>query len=144
MEEGAPTLQEHLFHLVVWRDDTRSSGSGAGVGFGSDYELKSGWVPFGRLGAATDSGNSIKRAFDAGIVNIRPFGRRGDMFGASFTLTEPSRGGKHHESLFETFYRIRMTRSVEFGPDLQVDIHPSNQPSAYTTTLLGLRGRITL
>lgn len=143
-KSGAPTQQEHLFRFVVWRNDTRSLGSGAGVGFGSDYELKNGWVPFGRLGAATDSGTSIKRVFDAGIVNIRPFGRRGDMFGASFTLTEPSHGGKHHESLFETFYRVRMTRSVEFGPDLQVDIHPSNSASRYTTVLLGLRAKITL
>lgn len=143
-KSGAPTQQEHLFRFVVWRDDTQNQGSGAGVGFGSDYELKNGWVPFGRLGAATDKGTSIKRVLDAGIVNIRPFGRRGDMFGAAINLTEPSRGGHWHEFLFETFYRVRMTRSLELGPDLQVDVHPANHPTAYATTLLGLRAKITL
>jgi porin len=143
-KSGAPTQQEHLFRFVVWRDDTKSLGSGAGIGFGSDYELKNGWVPFGRLGAATDAGNDIKRIFDVGIVNIRPFGRRGDMFGASLNLTDPSHGARHHEDLFETFYRVRMTRSIEFGPDLQVDIHPTNNPKAYTTVLLGLRAKIVL
>jgi porin len=141
-KSGAPTEQEHLFRLVVWRDDTATQGSGAGVGFGSDYELKSGWVPFGRLGYGTDTGSSIKRVADVGIVHIRPFGRRGDMFGASFTVTDPSHGAKHHESLFETFYRVRMTQSLELGPDLEVSIHPTNAVKQYTTALLGIRMRV--
>lgn len=141
-KKGSPTQQEHLFRFVVWRDDTATQGSGAGVGFGSDYELKDGWVPFGRIGIATDKGSSIKRVFDAGLVHIRPFGRRGDMFGASFTLTDPSHGAKHHESLFETFYRVRVTKSLELGPDLEVSIHPTNNAHAYTTALLGARMRI--
>ena len=141
-KSGAPTRQEHLYRFLVWRDDTKTQGSGAGLGFGSDYELKDGWVPFGRIGIATDTGSSIKRVFDAGMVNIRPFGRRGDMFGASFTLTDPSHTAKQHESLFETFYRVRLTQSLELGPDLEVDIHPTNSPLRYSTALLGIRGRI--
>lgn len=141
-KEGAPTQQEHLFRFLVWRDDTATQGSGAGLGFGSDYELKDGWVPFGRLGIATDSGTSIKRVFDAGLVHIRPFGRRGDMFGASINITDPSHGAKHHESLFEAFYRVRLTQSMELGPDLEVSVHPTNAIKAYTTALLGLRSRI--
>ena len=141
-KSGSPTKQEHLFRLALWRDDTAKQGSGAGAGFGADYELASGWVPFGRVGVATDTGTAIKRVFDAGLVHIRPFGRRGDMFGASFTVTDPSHVAKHHESLFETFYRVRMTQSLELGPDLQVDIHPQNATKAYTTTLLAIRGRI--
>ena len=138
-KDGAPTQQEHLFRFLVWRDDTATQGSGAGLGFGSDYELKSGWAPFGRLGIGTDTGSNIKRVFDAGIANIRPFGRSGDMFGASLTITDPSHGAKHHESLFETFYRVRLTQSLELGPDLEVSVHPTNSVKQYTTALLGLR-----
>jgi porin len=76
-KSGSPTKQEHLYRFVVWRDDTVKQGSGAGVGFGADYELRSGWVPFGRLGVATDTGPQIKRVFDAGVVHVRPFGGRG-------------------------------------------------------------------
>lgn len=141
-KSGAPSQQEHLYRFVVWRDDTKTQGSGAGLGFGSDYEFKDGWVPFGRIGIATDTGSSIKRVLDAGMVNIRPFGRRGDMFGASFNLTDPSHGARHHESLFETFYRVRLTRSLQLGPDLEVSIHPTNSPRAYSTAVLGLRGSI--
>ncbi len=141
-KEGAPTQQEHLFRFLVWRDDTATLGSGAGAGFGSDYELKDGWAPFGRLGVATDTGSSIKRVFDAGIVHVRPFGRRGDMFGASINITDPSHGARHHESLFETFYRVRLTQSMELGPDLEVSVHPTNAVKEYTTALLGLRSRI--
>lgn len=141
-KKGFPTQQEHLFRFLLWRDDTATQGSGAGAGFGTDYELKSGWVPFGRLGIGTDHGTSIKRVLDAGIANIRPFGRRGDMFGASINITDPSHGALHHESLFETFYRVRMTRSLEIGPDLEIDIHPTTSPKQYTTALLGLRMKI--
>jgi len=141
-KSGAPTRQEHLFRFVLWRDDTKTLGSGAGAGFGSDYELKSGWAPFGRVGVATDTGSSIKRVLDAGLANIRPFGRRGDMFGAAINLTDPSHAAKHHETLFETFYRVRLTRSLELGPDLEVSVHPTNSPTKYTTALLGIRGKI--
>jgi len=140
-KSGTPSKQEHLFRFLVWRDDTSAQGSGAGVGFGSDYELMSGWVPFGRLGVATDKGASIKRVADLGLANIRPFGRQGDMFGASFTITDPSHGAKYHESLFETFYRVRFTRSLEIGPDLEVSIHPTNSSQRYATTLIGVRGK---
>lgn len=141
-KKGAPTRQEHLFRFLVWRDDTATTGTGAGVGFGTDFELKSGWVPFGRMGAGTDAGSSIKRVFDAGIANIRPFGRRGDMFGAAININDPSHGALHHETLFETFYRVRMTRSLELGPDLEVSAHPTNSPTKYSTALLGIRGKI--
>ena len=141
-KSGTPTRQEHLYRFLFWRDDTKRQGSGAGLGFGSDYELKDGWVPFGRIGLATDSGSSVKRVFDAGMVNIRPFGRRGDMFGVSINVTDPSHGAKQHESLSETFYRLRLTQSVEVGPDLEISVHPTNSPKRYTTALLGTRMRI--
>jgi len=141
-KKGAPSRQEHLFRFLVWRDDTATTGSGVGVGFGTDYELKSGWVPFGRMGAGTDAGSSIKRVFDAGAANIRPFGRRGDMFGAAININDPSHGAKHHESLFETFYRVRLTRSLELGPDLEVSVHPTSSPVKYSTAALGIRGKI--
>jgi porin len=55
---------------------------------------------------------------------------------------EPS-AGKHHESIFESFYRLRLTQSVRLGPDLEVSIHPMYATKAYTTTLLGARMEIT-
>jgi porin len=143
-KEGAPTQQNHVLRASLWRDDTASRGSGHGVGFASDWEFANGWVAFGRMGLATDKGTSIRRVISVGAANIRPFGRRGDMFGAALDLTEPSygSGGLHHEALFETFYRARLTKSFELGPDLEVDVHPTHAKNAYTTALLGARARI--
>ncbi|WP_235011612.1 carbohydrate porin [Bryocella elongata] len=143
-KEGAPTQQNHVFRASLWRDDTAKRGSGHGVGFAEDWEFASGWVAFSRLGLATDKGTSIRRVISLGGANIRPFGRRGDMFGAAVDLTEPSygAGGLHHEALFETFYRARLTKSFELGPDLEVDVHPTYARKEYTTALIGARARI--
>ena len=42
----------------------------------------------------------------------------------AFNYSEASHG-KHHESVFESFYRLRLTQSVNIGPDLEVSIHPT-------------------
>jgi porin len=44
--------------------------------------------------------------------------------------------------VFESFYRLRLTQSVNLGPDLEVSIHPTYASKTYTTTLLGARMEI--
>jgi porin len=139
---GSVGEQYRDYRLVFWRDDTKTMGSGYGGGFGFEHEFANGWAPFGRFGFATETGTAIKQTNTLGLVQVHPFGRRGDMFGTSFNYTEPSNGGLHHESVFETFYRLRLTHSVEVGPDLEVSIHPTFAPKAYVTALLGARMRI--
>jgi len=139
---GSVGEQYRDYRLVFWRDDTKTMGSGYGGGFGFEHEFANGWAPFGRFGFATETGTAIKQTNTLGLVQVHPFGRRGDMFGTSFNYTEPSTGGLHHESVFETFYRLRLTHSVEVGPDLEVSIHPTFAPKAYVTALLGARMRI--
>ncbi|MBB5066234.1 carbohydrate porin [Granulicella mallensis] len=139
---GKPGSGFQSLRLAFWRDDTKDLGSGFGVGFGFDHEYRNGWAPLGRVGFATDTGGLIKRAASLGVTNIRPFGRRGDMFGVAMNYTEPNHTGRHHESLFETFYRLRLTNSIEVGPDLQVTIHPTYAAKAYTSVLPSARMRI--
>jgi porin len=132
-----------LYRAGVWRDDTKGSGSGHGGGFEFDHELSDGWTPFGRFAFGTRTGTAIKDEYELGLAQVHPFGRRGDMFGASFAYSEPNAPAKHHESVFESFYRLRLTQSVALGPDVEVSIHPTYGTRAYTTTLLGARMRIT-
>ena len=139
---GKPGSGFQSLRLAFWRDDTKDLGSGFGVGFGFDHEYRNGWAPFGRVGFATDTGGLIKRADALGITNIRPFGRQGDMFGVAMNYTEPNHSGRHHESLFETFYRLRLTNSIEVGPDVEVSIHPTYAAKAYTSVLPSMRMRI--
>jgi len=131
-----------LYRGGFWRDDTRNSGSGHGGGFEFDHELSDGWTPFGRFAFGTRTGTAIKDEYELGLAQVHPFGRRGDMFGASFAYSEPNAPAKHHESVFESFYRLRLTQSIEVGPDVEVSIHPTYAARAYTTTLLGARMRI--
>jgi porin len=131
-----------LYRGGMWRDDTKDRGSGYGGGVEFDHELYDGWTPFGRFSFATRTGTAIKDEYGLGLAQVRPFGRRGDMFGAAFNYSEPNAPGKHHESVFESFYRLRLTHSVELGPDVEVSIHPTYATKAYTTTLLSARMRI--
>ncbi len=131
-----------LYRAGVWRDDTKNSGSGYGGGFEFDQELSNGWTPFGRFAFGTKAGTAIKDEYELGLAQVHPFGRRGDMFGASFAYSEPNTPGKHHESVFESFYRLHLTRSLDLGPDVEISIHPTYATKAYTTTLLGARMRI--
>lgn len=129
----------NLYRFGMWRDDTKNLGSGYGGGFEFDHELSSGWTPFGRFDFGTTKGTAIKDIYGLGLARIHPFGRTGDMFGAAFNYSQPNKPGKHHESVFESFYRLRLTQSIRVGPDLEISIHPTNVTRAYTTTLLGTR-----
>lgn len=129
------------YRIGMWRDDTKNSGSGYGGGFGFDHELSNGWTPFGRFALSTSTGTAIKQIEGVGLAQVRPFGRRGDLFAMAFNYTEATHG-KHRESVFEAFYRLRLTQSVNIGPDLEVSIHPTYATKAYTTTLLGARMEI--
>jgi porin len=139
---GSPGKQFRDYRMNFWRDDTATLGSGMGGGIGFEHELRSGWTPFGRFGFASNTGTSIKQVEELGLDQVKPFGRRGDMFGISFIHSEPSFGAEHHESVMETFYRLRLTKSVDLGPDLEVSNHPTYASRAYTTALLGMRMRI--
>jgi len=139
---GAPGKKYLNVRAVAWRDDTKSQGSGHGAGIGFDREFASGWTPFGRYGFATETGTAIRQTDSLGLTNVRPFGRQGDMFGVSLNYIQPTRTGKRHESLAETFYRLRLTKSIEVGPDVQVSVNPMYAAKAYTSVLLNARMRI--
>jgi len=129
------------FRIGMWRDDTQNLGSGYGGGFGYDHEFHNGWTPFGRFALSTSTGTAIKQVDGIGLARVHPFGRRRDMFAMAYNYSVASQS-KHHESVFETFYRLRLTQSVNIGPDLEVSIHPTYASKAYSTTLLGARMEI--
>jgi porin len=138
---GSIGEQYRHYRIGMWRDDTKTAGSGYGGGFGFDHEFSNGWTPFGRLALSTSTGTAIKQIEGAGVARVHPFGRRGDLFAMAFNYSEASHG-KHRESVFESFYRLRLTQSVSIGPDLEVSIHPTYATKAYTTTLLGAKMEI--
>jgi porin len=139
---GSPGTHFRDNRIGIWRDDTKTLGSGYGAGFAFEHEFLNGWTPFGRYAFASDRGTSIKQTDTIGLAQVHPFKRRGDMFGAAYNYTRPTSTAKHRESVAESFYRLRLTQSVDLGPDVEVSIHPAHAAKAYTTTLLSLRMRI--
>jgi porin len=141
--KGIPGSKWINYRGVFWRNDTAKLGSGHGGGIGFDHEFGNGWAPFGRSSISTDKGTATKQIECIGVVNTKPFGRRSDFFGAAFNWTTPSTGqGKRREGVIESFYRLRLTKSVEVGPDMEISIHPTNAQKPYSTVLLGSRMRI--
>jgi porin len=135
---GSLGEQYRHYRFGIWRDDTRNRGSGYGGGFGFEHEFLNGWTPFVRFATATRAGTAVKQVEGIGLARVHPFRRAGDLFGVAFNRSEPSQG-KHHESVFEAFYRLRLTQSVKIGPDIEVSIHPTYATTAYTSTLLSAR-----
>jgi porin len=141
--KGFPGDKWVNYRGVLWRNDTATLGSGHGGGIGFDHEFENGWAPFGRASQSTNKGTATKQIESAGVVNSRPFGRRSDLFGVSFNWTKPSTGrGKRQEGVVEAFYRLRLTNSIEIGPDIEVSIHSMNAGKTYSTILLGSRMRM--
>jgi porin len=139
---GSPGKRFRDYRVNFWRDDTATLGSGVGGGIGFEREIRNGWAPFGRLGFASSEGTSIRQVEEFGLDQAKPFGRRGDMFGISISHSEPASEARHHESVLETFYRLRLTKSVDLGPDLELSLHPTYASKAYTTALIGMRIRV--
>jgi porin len=139
---GWPGNKNHVYRVTFWRDDTKSRGSGHGAEIEFDHEFANGLVPFGRFGYATSTGTTLRMGNGVGLADTHPFGRRGDMLAAALTFTRPSNLSKPHENIFESFYRLRLTQHTEIGPDVQVLVHPSNQPTLHHTVILNTRMRI--
>ena len=138
---GSLGEQYRRYRAGFWRDDTKNQGSGYGGGGGFDHEFLNGWTAFGRLSLSTRKGSGIKQQVGVGLAQVHPFGRKGDMLGAAYNFTVASQG-KHPESVFESFYRLRLTQRINIGPDVEVSIHPAYATREYTTTLLGMRTQV--
>jgi porin len=138
---GSLGEQYRRYRVGFWRDDTKNQGSGYGGGLGFDHEFYNGWTPFGRLGLSTGKGSGIKQQVGVGLAQVHPFGRKRDMLGMAYNYTVASHG-QHHESVVESFYRLRLTQRINIGPDVEVSIHPAYAARKYTTTLLGMRMQV--
>lgn len=98
------------------------------------------WFSY-QLSDANVSAATQEFAFGASIENS--FGRYGDNFGIALGWTDSSQSGDRNQKTIETYYRIRLTGSIELSPDVQIIFDPSN-PAAKSgaTWVFGLRTKI--
>ena len=135
--EGGRDLRAAFYH-----QNPPGLGHGHGVGVGGDWEFANHWMPFGRLGLDTRSGTAIKQVDTIGVAHTLPFGRRGDLFGAASTWTRASKPGSPHEELTEFFYRLKVSDSLEFSPDIEWLRHPSLASRLDHSVLPGARLKV--
>ncbi|MDC0429116.1 carbohydrate porin [Phycisphaerales bacterium] len=91
-------------------------------GLTSDFDLLL------QYGSSTDGMSAIDRQFNAAFRWDRPFGRRDEAIGAGFSWSRPTdlyEPGRREIMLFETYYRIQLTESMQLSPDLQVVLQPA-------------------
>ncbi len=142
--EGGRDLRVALYH-----QNPPGLGHGHGIGVGGDWEfhqhlldgLLNHWMPFGRLGFDTKSGTTVQQVSTAGLAQVLPFGRKGDLFGAASTWTRPAQPGRH-EQLTEFFYRLKVADSLELSPDLEWVRNPANTRRIDSSIILGTRLKV--
>ena len=101
-----------------WYDN---AGWGAGVSF--DQELGGGFIGFFRWGWAQDGAAPATMCWSGGFVLNGFMGRQNDGIGLGLTFSDLSDSGTSNgdgwETIVEAFWRIQVTRTMQFGPDLQ-------------------------
>ena len=101
-----------------WYDN---AGWGAGISF--DQELGGGFVGFLRWGWAQDGAAPATTCWSSGFVLNGFMGRENDGIGLGFAFSDlkdsGTSNGEGWETIVEAFWRIQVSRTMQFGPDLQ-------------------------
>lgn len=138
-----PTLKDlgkGNYRVFGWHTQTDSGDEGSGIGVGFSQEIgKDGWAPFGRWGYGDDQVTSMRQMVSGGIGNLHPFGRRGDMFGIGLAWGDPSDSSLRQQTMLETFYRLKLTDSLELSPDVELFMPPSSRENQDFVAVFGIR-----
>jgi len=95
------------------------------------------WMSY-QLSDANVSPASQEFTFGGSLENA--FSRHGDGAGLALAWTDSSTAGDRQQKTIETYYRLRLTGSLELTADLQLIDDPSNpQAKGGATWVFGLR-----
>ena len=133
---------EHRF--TFWgTEGVAGAGGASGAGFAMSFDQQMGPItPFFRYSTSNHSGlTRIRQVASAGFGLQNPFGNEGDVFGVGLAWARPDAVQANDEYVVETFYRIQVTPTLQFTPDVQLIINPSLS-SKDVVGVLGLRFRI--
>ncbi len=148
LEVGLLTAFEGLgaghYRLTVSHTDAipqRNQPSGQSLAISIDQELGR-FVPFTRLAFSEKEGlTSFRRIVTAGFGLEDPFDNAGDEFGMAAAWAQPSDPQLSDEWVVESFYRLQLSPTMQFTPDVQFIINPSSGTKD-VVVVFGLRLRI--
>jgi porin len=104
------------------------------IGFLGQQQIGDWLGVFAEYGLGQSTGAVAQQEFSAGVSIVKPFGRVDDDFGIAYAWTkpnnnygnEPAGSDPASASIFETFYRLQITDSMQLSPDLQVSFNPAS------------------
>lgn len=129
------------YRLIGWHNEIASGQDGYGASMLLEQEVGGGWVPSVRWGYGNPQVTSIEQNVALVIGNLHPFGRRGDMWGLGVAWGHASDDSRRDETLLETFYRIKLTKSLEVSPDVELLMPSSNRSANDFIAIFGMRVR---
>lgn len=118
-------------------------GQGMGVVFSFNQEVYKNVIVFGEYGYGNPKTTNNEQMAKGGIGFTQPFGRENEMFGFAGAWTKPSDDAGREQGTFETFYRMQLTKQIQFTPDMQFIVNPSFNDTDFVA-VFGLRLRIEL
>ncbi|MFP6578602.1 MAG: carbohydrate porin [Myxococcota bacterium] len=135
-----PLLGLGHYRLTPWHNHIDGK-DGFGFGFNFDQQLGHEDVKaFFRFGFGDEDVTPVKTFVSGGVGWFSPFGRENDMLaiGVAWSVASPGEGFRN-ETLVEVFYRYSIAPSLEISPDLQLVLHPAQNPSANVVWVPGIR-----
>jgi carbohydrate-selective porin OprB len=118
---------------IEYRDDVEGIGQPDDTSFylNIDQEVAKDVAPFVRFGHGTGHSTGIDNVFSTGIGLDNPFGRKGDAcgFGIGFDTADSAvPSSRDIEYAAELFYRVQVTRTMQWTVGQQLILHPINAP----------------
>jgi len=135
-----------LYHVTLWHSDAREEAnipSGRGIALTLQQELGPGGniVPFFRYSYGDGGATPVRQAIAAGLGLEKPFGQNNDLIGIGFSWGQPTDSTLQDQYVLEAFYRVQVTPHTNLSPDIQLILHPSENPAEETITVGSVRLR---
>lgn len=121
-----PTLGAGRYRFYLWHSDARPSlnvPDDWGFSLIVDQELGTSWQMFARFGWSENGITGIKSSVETGLGYRDFLGKRGNLAGLAFAVSEAATGGET-EKILETFVRFQVTSFLQATLSLQGILNP--------------------
>lgn len=139
--QARAALDADNVHLTTWYRDPQEGGLGRskGVAFNANQTIGGNMMWF--LRAGWSEGWLIDRSAAVGL-GWRPFQQYSDLVGAAIGWSRPTDQRLRDQSTLELFYRYHVTPNFAVTSDVQLQQHPTLNPSKDSLWVFSLRGRL--
>ena len=107
--------------------------------FSLQQELSKKVATFLRFGTGDGRRTTIQQSLSTGLVFTQAFGYNNDWLGVGFIWADPADGTRKDDYGLETFWRLQLTENIQFTPDFQLYLDPSQNPDHDVELAFGLR-----